>query len=109
MKFLSDNLEVFAWTPTDIPGIGPDIIFHKLSIKVDAKPVKQKPRRMNEEQSHAISEEVDRLLQAVFIRETFYPDWLSNPLLIKKKNDKWRVYINFINLNEACRKDSFTF
>ena len=52
-----------------MPGIDLEIIYHKLSIKADVKPVKQKPRRMNEEKSRAISDEVDRLLQAGFIRE----------------------------------------
>jgi len=61
---------------------------------------------MNKERSHAISDEVDRLLQAGFIRETFYLEWLSNPVLVKKKNEKWRVCIDFTNLNEACPKDS---
>ena len=70
-----------------MPGIDPDIICHKLSIKADAKPVKQKARRINEEQSRSISDEVDHLLQAGFIRESLYPDWLSNPVLVKKKNE----------------------
>jgi len=48
-EFLSDNLAVFTWTPTDMPGIDPDIICHKLSIKADTKLGKQKPRRMNKE------------------------------------------------------------
>ena len=39
----------------------------------------------------------------------FYPNWLSNLILIKKKNEKWRTYIDFTNLNEACPKDSYTF
>ena len=57
-----------------MPGIDPEVISHKLSTKADAKPVKQKLRRMNEEWSRAISDEIDRQLQARFIRETFYPD-----------------------------------
>ena len=56
-----------------MPGIDPEVICHKLSIKANAKSVKQKPRRMNKEKSRAISDEIDRLLQAGFIRETFYP------------------------------------
>jgi len=62
---------------------------------------------MNEEWSRAISEEVDLLLQAGFIWEIFYPDWISNPVLVKKKNGKWRVCIDFTNLNESCPKDSY--
>ena len=90
-----------------MPGIDPDIICHKLSVKAGTKLEKQKPRRINEEQSRAINDEVDRLLHAGFIRETFYPGWLSNPTLVKKKNGKWRVCIDFTNLNEACPNDSF--
>ena len=66
-------------------GIDPDVIYHKLSIKEDAKPVKQKPKRMNEERSHAISDEIDRLLQVGFIQKIFYPDWLSNLVLENKR------------------------
>ena len=90
-----------------MPGIDPQIICHRLSIKTGTKPVKQRARRINAERSQALSEEVDRLLQAGFIRETLYPEWLANPVLVKKKNGKWRVCIDFTNLNEACPKDSF--
>ena len=69
-------------------GIDPEVICHKLSVKANAKPVKQIPRRMNEERSCAISDEVDRLLEAGFIQETFYPNWFSYPVLMKKKNGK---------------------
>jgi len=47
------------------------------------------------------------LLKAGFIREALYPEWLANPVLVKKKNGKWRVCIDFTNLNEACPKDPF--
>ena len=72
------------WTPTDMLGIDPAVICHKLSIKADAKQVNQKPKRIKEERSRAISDKVDRLLQAGFIRETFYLDWLSNTVLVNK-------------------------
>ena len=100
-------MDVFAWTLTDMPEIDPDVIYYKLSIKGGTKSVKQKPMRMNKERSLAISDEVDRLLQVGFIRETFYLDWLSNPVLVKKKNGKLRVCIDFTSLNKACPKDNF--
>jgi len=56
-----------------MPGIDPEVIYHKLSIRADAKLVKQKPRRMNEERSRAISNKVDRLLQTGFIQENVLP------------------------------------
>jgi len=57
---------------------------------------------MDAERSQALSDEVNQLLWDGFIRETFYLDWLANLLLVKKKNGKWRVCIDFTNLNEAC-------
>jgi len=47
------------------------------------------------------------LLRADFIRETLYPKWLANPVLVKK-NGKWRVCIDFTDHNKACPKDSFS-
>ncbi|XP_022876923.1 uncharacterized protein LOC111395145 [Olea europaea var. sylvestris] len=47
------------------------------------------------------------LIQNGFIREATYPKWVSNPVLVKKHNGKWRVCIDFTNLNRACPKDSF--
>ena len=53
-----------------------------------------------------MTEEVDRLLEADFIREVFYPDWLANVVMVKKSNSKWRMCIDFIDLNKACPKDN---
>ena len=54
-----------------------------------------------------MSDEVDRLLETDVIEPCHYPDWLSNIVVVKKKNGKWRVCIDFTNLNKACPKDSF--
>ena len=51
--------------------------------------------------------EVTKLLTAGFIREVYYPDWLTNVVLVKKTNRKWRMCVDFTNLNKACLKDSF--
>ena len=45
--------------------------------------------------------------QARVIKEVFYPDWLANTVVVKKKNVKWRVYVDFTDLNKACPKDPF--
>ena len=42
-----------------------------------------------------------------FIRESYYPNWLTNPVLVLKFNRKWRTCIDFTNLNKACPKDNF--
>ena len=54
-----------------------------------------------------ISEEVNKLLKAKFIRKAHYPEWLANIVMVKIPNKKWRIYINYTDLNKACSKDSF--
>ncbi|XP_059628452.1 uncharacterized protein LOC132271170 [Cornus florida] len=71
------------------------------------KPVRQKQRRFTPKRNLIIADEIDRLLEAGFIREVQYPSWLSNVVVVQKKNEKWRVCIDFTNLNKACLKDSF--
>ena len=50
---------------------------------------------------------MDHLLRIGFIRESYYLDWLANPMLVLKPNGKWRTCIDFMNLNKACPKDNF--
>jgi len=50
---------------------------------------------------------VERLLKAGFIREVDYPQWLANVVLVKKSSGKWRMCMDFTDLNKACPKDSF--
>ena len=52
-------------------------------------------------------EEVEKLLSVGFIREVYYPKWLTNVVMVKKSNGKWRMCVDFIDLNNACPKDSF--
>ena len=44
---------------------------------------------------------------AGFIREVHYPEWPANIVLVKKANGKWRMCVDFTDLNKACSKDSF--
>ena len=48
-----------------------------------------------------------KLKQAGAIKEMFYPKWLANTVVVKKKSGKWRVCVDFTDLNKACPKDSF--
>ena len=106
-QFLRQNRDVFAWTQADMGGIDPAIITHKLNTNLSFKPIKQKRRSFAPERQKAINEEVGKLLQAGAIREVEYPEWLANVVLIKKANGKWRLCIDFTDINNACPKDSF--
>jgi hypothetical protein len=51
---------------------------------------------------------VDRLLQAKFIRPCRYTEWVSNIVLVEKKNTrKIRICVDFRNLNRATLKDEY--
>ena len=52
-------------------------------------------------------EEVRKLLEVDFIREVYYPDWLAKIVMVKKANGKWRMCVDFIDLNKACLKNSY--
>ena len=107
IQFLKENLDVFAWSHGDIPGISPKVIQHKLNVNPERKPVQQRRRAFDLERDQAVTEEVTKLLTTSFIREVYYPDWLTNVVLVKKANEKWRMWMDFTNLNKACPKDSF--
>lgn len=98
---------MFAWTHEDIPGINPRVVVHKLNVDPALRPIKQKKRSFASERNQAIVEEVEKLLAASFIRKVYYPDWLVNVVMVRKPNGKWRMCVNFIDLNKACPKDSF--
>ena len=88
-------------------GIVPSVITHRLNVSPSFKPIKQKRRSFAPERQKAINEEVSKLLQEGAIREVEYPEWLANVVLVKKANGKWRLCIDFIDINKACPKDSF--
>ena len=72
-----------------------------------SKPVHQKKRFFAPERDNAIKEEVQKLTTAQFIWEVYYPDWLANVVMVKKANGKWRMCVDFTDLNKACPKDSY--
>jgi hypothetical protein len=107
VNFLTSNINVFAWDPYEMLGVDPDYIQHRLNVDPHSKPVQQKSRRSVPVYAEAIQKEVERLLHAGAIRELHYPTWLCNTVVVKKKNGKWRVCVDFTSLNRACPKDPF--
>ncbi|KAK2450458.1 hypothetical protein QL285_009574 [Trifolium repens] len=104
---LKRNIDLFVWRPSDMPGIDETIITHKLSISPETKPVSQKKRKVGEERRAAIIEEVSKLKEAGFIEEIKYPSWLANVVMGKKASGKWRMCVDFTDLNKACPKDPY--
>ena len=90
-----------------MPGIDPTIMVHKLYVSPTFSPIRQKKQVFAQERDKAIAEEVRKLLEADFIREVHYPDWLANVIMVKKANRKWRMCADFTDLNKTCPKDSY--
>ena len=107
LVFLNRNIDVFAWDDYEALGVGPNFICHYLNVNPSIIPKKQSPRRPSKEHANVVREEVMKLKKARAIKEVFYPEWLANTVVVKKKSRKWRVCVDFTNLNKACPKDPF--
>ncbi|XP_057757888.1 uncharacterized protein LOC130976943 [Arachis stenosperma] len=107
VTFLRENADLFAWTPADMPGIHPSVITHKLAINSGARPISQRKRNLGTEKRLACLAEVKKLIAANFIREIRFTTWLANVVMVKKSNGKWRMCVDFTDLNKACPKDAY--
>ncbi|XP_070031970.1 uncharacterized protein [Nicotiana tomentosiformis] len=107
IEFLRANADYFDWAHSDITGIPPKVTTHKLNKDPLHSPIKQKKRKQGAFKNQMIQDEVQKLLKIGLIREVKYPDWLANTVVVPKKNEKWRVCVEYTDLNKACRKDSF--
>jgi hypothetical protein len=102
-----NNKDVFAWSSNDLCGVNRDVIEHSLNVDPAFKPKKQRLQKMFDDKAKGARNEVKRLLSAGVIREVTYPEWLANIVMVKKAIGKWRMCINFTDLNKACPKDEF--
>ena len=87
--------------------MNPSFICHHLNDNPSITPKKQPPRHSFKKHSDVVKDEVAKLKQAEAIIEVFYPEWLANTVVVKKKTRKWRVCVNFTDLNKAYPKDPF--
>ena len=90
-----------------MPEINPSIMVHRLNVSPTFPPIRQKKRVFAQERDRAIAEEVYKLEDIDFIREVYYLNWLANVVMVKKVNGKWRMCIDFSELNKACLKDGY--
>ena len=86
--FLRANQDVFAWKHEDMPVIDRKIIQHRFNVNLECKPVQQKQRIFAPKRNKTVYKEVEKLLEADFINEVFYPYWLANVVMVKKSNGK---------------------
>ena len=87
--FLRENVDVFAWEAYDAPGVDLSFICHYLNVNPSSIPKKQPTRCPSKKHADAVRDEVMKLKKAGAIKEVFYPEWLANTVVVKKKSGKW--------------------
>ena len=98
---------MFAWSAYEALGVDPNFICHHPNVNSSVLPKKQSSRRLSKEHSDVVKEVVLKLKRIGAIKEVFYPEWLANTVVVKKKNGKWWVCVDFTDINKACPKDPF--
>ena len=87
--FLRKNIDVFTWSAYEASGVDSNFICHHLNINPLVIPRKQPPRRSSREHSDVVKGEVLKLKRTRAIKEGFYPKWLANMIVVKRKSGKW--------------------
>ena len=85
---LRKNVNLFAWSAIDMPGINPSVACHQLTVDPGVSAVAQRRSKQSPEKSEAAEKAVKDLLEANFISEAKYTNWLSNAILVKKSSGK---------------------
>ena len=107
IRLLKKYQKSFAWDYTDMHGIHPDTCTHHIYTDSTIKPVRQPQRRMNPMLQDIVREELQKLLRVNFIYPISDSQWVSPLVIVPKKNGKWRIYVDYRQLNKAMLKDYF--
>jgi hypothetical protein len=99
--------DIFAWSYEEMSGIDPDIVVHEIKMYPGAKPVRQRLCLVHPRKAAAIKLEVEKLLKDGFIYPMALTDWVSNLVLVNKKQGMIRVCVDYRDINKACPKDNF--
>jgi hypothetical protein len=108
IKLLKEYKDCFAWDYSEMPGLDHSIVEHRVPIKLGYKPYKQPPRKIYKDEVLAdVKKRVERSIEANFIPPCRYAEWISNIVLVYKKNGIMRVCIDFRDLNRATPMDGY--
>nr|GMD01378.1 Transposon Ty3-G Gag-Pol polyprotein [Ipomoea batatas] len=87
ITLLKEYIDVFALTYKEMTGLDPKVVVHRLEVKKGCHPIKQAQRHFRLELIPLIEVEVNKLLEADFIREVKYPTWISIIMLVPKDEE----------------------
>jgi hypothetical protein len=102
---LRKYIHLFAFSYKDVREVTMEQ--HKIELLPNAKPIRAKQGRWNPRYSAMVKEELDKLLEAGFIRHVETTEWVSPVVLALKKNGKLRVCVNYKVLNKVTKKDRY--
>lgn len=97
-----DNTDIFVINLHDMPIIDPSIECHHLNVDVKARYISQRRRRQSPKKVETTSSKVKGILDTWIISEVKYIEWLSNIVLVKKAFEKWKMCVNYMDLNRDC-------
>ena len=100
---------MFAWLYKDLKGISPKLVGHRIPLIPGGRSIRQKERRMNPILQLLVRIELERLLEAGFIKPVEITDWVSPMVLVRKKNGKLKVCVDYRKLNAYTQNDHFTY
>ena len=106
-SLLQEYMDVFTWSYADMPGLDIDIVVHRVPLIEGCKPIKQKLRRTRPDILLKVKAEIKKQWDAGFLEVIKYPQWVSNIVVVPKKDDKIRVCVDYRDLNKASPKDNF--
>jgi len=106
-SLLRNHLDAFAWNYKEMKGVHPSVCTHHNYIKEVYKSVRQPQRRMNPALKYIVKEELQKLLDVGFIYPISDSEWVPPLVLVPKKNGRWRIFVNYRELNKATKKDHF--
>jgi hypothetical protein len=107
IALLKEYSDCFARDYMEMPGLDRSIVEHRLPLKKGFWPFQQRARQMRTEVLEEVKKEIEKMLEAGFIRPCRYAEWISSIVLIQKKDGRWRVYVDFRDLNRATPKDEY--
>ncbi|GKC11534.1 hypothetical protein Tco_1008316 [Tanacetum coccineum] len=99
---LKGNLDIFTWKSSDMTGVPRSTRYPRRIFLCQTEKRGQAPKR-----AKAIQVEVQKLVEAGILREIYYHDWLSNPVMVRKHDGSWRMFVDFTYLNKACPQDCY--
>ena len=107
-KLIDEFSDTFVWSYDELKGIPREMVEHCIHLIPGAKPVRQKEWRMNPQLQLLVRAKLERLLQVGFIKTVEITNWISPMVIVKKKNMKLRICVDYRKLNACTQKDHFS-